>query len=80
MIATGNTGSDFAPVNPASGQPYLTIRAAGWGSAWAAGNMLRLNTIGAIPPFWAARCVQQGAETITDDAMTLEARGDVNAD
>lgn len=78
VIAVGDTSSDCAPVNPATGVPYFTVPWRGWGSGWAAGNVLRVNTIGAELPVWVVRTVQQGPETVTDDAFTLLVRGDVD--
>lgn len=78
QIAVGNTATDLSPINPASGQPYFTLRALGWGSGWSAGNALRFNTIGAMLPAWVARTIQQGPETVTADSFTLLARGDVD--
>lgn len=78
VIASGNTASDIAPTNPATGKPYFTLHAVGWGSGWAAGNVLRFNTTGAIFPVWAVRTVQQGPETVTNDSFTLLIRGDVD--
>jgi hypothetical protein len=79
VIATGNTSTDLAPINPATGAPYFTLRALGWGGGWAAGNVLRLNTVGAEMPLWTVRTVQQGPETVTNDTFTLLVRGDVDA-
>lgn len=79
VIATGNTSTDCAPINPATGAPYFTIPAAGWGSGWATGNVLRFNTVGAMFPVWLVRTVQQGPETVLDDNFTVLIRGDVNA-
>jgi hypothetical protein len=79
VIAIGNTGADCAPLNPATGVPYFTIPAAGWGSGWSVGNVMRFNTIGAEFPVWVVRTVQQGPETVTNDSFTLLIRGDVNA-
>lgn len=78
VIAVGNIATDLAPVNPATGEPYFTLRAAGWGSGWAAGNVLRFNTVGALFPVWVVRTIQQGQETVTDDSFTLLVRGDVD--
>lgn len=78
VIAVGNTAADCAPVNPATGKPYFTVRALGWGAGWAAGNVLRFNTVGAIAPVWVVRTIQQGAETVTNDSFTLLIRGDVD--
>ncbi|MFT7722230.1 MAG: tape measure protein [Roseateles sp.] len=78
VIATGNTGSDCAPLNPTAGQPYFTIPAVGWGLGWAVGNVLRFNTVGAMAPVWVARTILQGPETVANDSFTLLTRGDVD--
>jgi hypothetical protein len=78
VIATGTTGSNIAPINPATGKPYFTLAAIGWGSGWATGNVLRFNTTGALFPVWVVRTIQQGPETVTNDAFTLLVRGDVD--
>jgi hypothetical protein len=78
QIATGNTGSNCAPTNPGTAQPYFTIPAAGWGSGWVAGNVLRFNTVGAQVPVWVVRSILAGPETVTDDNFTLLVRGDVD--
>lgn len=78
VIATGNTASDCAPLNPATGAPYFSIPALGWGSGWAVGNVLRFNTVGALFPVQVVRTVQQGPESVPDDHFTLLIRGDVD--
>ncbi|MEG2266544.1 MAG: hypothetical protein RSC68_19675, partial [Acinetobacter sp.] len=44
--------SDYSPLNPITNAPYFKIKAAGFGTGWAAGNVIRLNTAGATYPFW----------------------------
>ncbi|CAN5753649.1 hypothetical protein BH11PSE12_BH11PSE12_08250 [soil metagenome] len=78
VIAVGNISTDFSPINPATGTPYFTIKAIGWGSGWSIGNILRFNTIGAIFPIWVTRTVQQGIATLTDDSFTILIRGDID--
>lgn len=77
QIAQGNTGSDFAPLNPATNQPYFTLASSGW-QAPAVGNVLRFNTTGAYAPLWALRCVRPGAASGTD-RVTLRLRGGAGA-
>ncbi|KON79419.1 hypothetical protein PA01_12845 [Azoarcus sp. PA01] len=78
VIYTGPTSSDVAPLNPAAGAPYFRLDALGFGIGWSAGNVIRLNTVGAQPPIWAVLTVQQGATTVIDDAWEILARGDVD--
>lgn len=78
VIASGNTTTECAPINPATGSPYFTINPLGWGSGWAAGNALRFNTVGAFYPVWVVRTILQGPETVPDDNFTLLIRGDVD--
>lgn len=76
LIDSGNTLGDFSPINPNTGTPYLTIRAAGWGSGWGAGNQVRFNTQAASAPIWLAQVELPGPVTVTPDSARLEFRGD----
>ncbi|MFC0349684.1 hypothetical protein [Undibacterium danionis] len=78
VIAIGNTATDCVPLNPASGDPYFSIPALGWGSGWAAGNILRFNTVGALFPVWISRTIQQGPATSQNDSFTVLIRGDID--
>lgn len=78
VIGTGNINTECAPINPATNVPYFTIPAVGWGTGWAVGNVLRLNTVGAMFPVWVVRTIQQGPNTGTEHSFTLLSRGDVN--
>lgn len=78
LIAYGTTSSDFAPVNPATGQPYFTLPALGWGGGWSLGNALRINTEGAMRPVWVARVIKQGPATVLNDEFSLLVRGDID--
>jgi hypothetical protein len=79
QIVTGaSTGLATAPVNPNTGQPYFTIPAAGWGSGWASGNVLRFNTYGANAPTWIIQAIGQGEATDDDYTFCLEVRGDID--
>lgn len=78
QIATGDINTDLAPVNPATGAPYFSLQALGWGSGWSAGNVLRFNTAAANYPVWLARTVLQGPATALNDSFQLQVRGDID--
>ena len=78
FIGTGSINTDFAPVNPVGSAPYFTLRAIGWGTGWAAGNVLFVHTVGAIYPFACIRTVQMGPPAGTDYSFELLLRGDVD--
>lgn len=78
FIGSGNINTDFAPINPVGAAPYFTLRALGWGSGWAAGNVLFLHTVGAITPFACIRTVQMGPAAGIDYQFELLGRGDVD--
>jgi len=78
VIGAGNISSDLAPVNPATGAPYFTIRKEGWGSGWAAGNAVRFNTDACLGPMWVVRTVLSGQGTVEDDSLRLQVRGDAD--
>ena len=79
QIAIGDTTNLTAPINPATGAPYFTLHPEGWGGGWAAGNVLRFNTLSAAPPVWIIRSIGQGPATDTDYNFCLETRGNVDA-
>ncbi|MNY64045.1 hypothetical protein D3C86_2010930 [compost metagenome] len=78
VITTGTTSSDCAPINPATGAPYFTILAAGWGSGWAAGNAVRFNTDSCLGPLWIVRTVLSGQGVVEDDQFRIQIRGDAD--
>ena len=58
-IGTGSTTTMTAPINPATGYPYLTIPSAAWSVGWAANNVARVNTLAAKHGVWIGSAVQQ---------------------
>ena len=78
VIAIGSINADLSPINPATSTPYFTVLALGWGIGWAAGNLLRFNTVGAMTPVWVVRTIQQGPNTGVEHSFTLLSRGDVD--
>jgi hypothetical protein len=76
VVGSGYITNDCQPVNLATSKPYFFIDYRGWGSGWAAGNVLRFNTNGASADAWAVRTTLQGPETEPYDHFTLNPRGD----
>lgn len=76
VIGSGTTASDCAPINPATDTPYFTILATGWGSGWAAGNVVRFDTDACLGPLWVIRTVMAGQGTVEDDEFRIQIRGD----
>ena len=72
------TGADCAPINPANGKPLFTLRAAGWGLGWGAGNLLMLDLEGVQPPLWVLRCIQMAPHSTSPSSFELETRMNVD--
>lgn len=70
--------SAVSPINPATGAPYFTLPALGWGNGWAVGNVLRFNTAACGAPFWPIRTVLQGPASLDSDVFSIAFRGDVD--
>jgi len=47
---TGDIGSNFAPINPETGEPYFTVAAAGWGGTFESGDTVIFTTSPAALP------------------------------
>jgi hypothetical protein len=69
----------LALINPRTRNPdgtggtyYFRIPQQAWGSGWASGNVIRINTIGAIADFWVARSIAQSDEPMGDGADGCE--------
>lgn len=76
LAGTYSISADCAPLNPYTGQPYFTLKAAGFGSGWATGNAIRLNTVGAQAAAWLLRCIRPGADALALDQVRVAAWGD----
>ena len=78
QIAAGSINEDFSPMNAAANAPYFTIRAAGWGSGWTAGNVLFIDTEGAEAAIDLVRCVQPSSPAGLEDSFLIVQRGGVD--
>jgi hypothetical protein len=87
LVYSGPFTEDIAPINPrtrdedgSGGVPYLTIPVAANGGGWSAGNVVRINTVGALADFWMARAIQQSDEPLGDgaDGCEIHALGNID--
>ncbi|TXT38832.1 MAG: hypothetical protein FD135_2623 [Comamonadaceae bacterium] len=78
VLGLFSINEDCSPINPATGTPYFTIPALGWGQGWSVDNTLRKNTVGAMAPVQLVRTTQSGAATGTENSFTLLSRGDID--
>lgn len=70
-LGAGSVGSDFSPVNPATGQPYFTISAAGWAGLWAVGEIVVFRTDPAAIPIWIRQIVPAVCAAEPNNLVTL---------
>lgn len=87
LVYSGPFTADIAPINPRTrdaqglnGAPYLHIPLAANGGGWSAGNVVRINTVGALADIWIARSIQQSDEPLGDgaDGVELYALGNID--
>lgn len=75
QIATGNTQTEFAPVNPHTLMPYLVIPAGALGDGWNIGEAVRFETFASSKPALLLRPVQSGHSQINSGRPVLAFRG-----
>lgn len=87
LVFSGPFTADIAPINPRTrnqdgtgGAPYLRIPLAANGGGWSTGNVVRINTVGALADIWIARSIQQSDEPLGDgeDGVELYALGNID--
>lgn len=75
-VGTGNTLTDLAPVNPASGTAFFTIPASAFTGAWAAGDTASFTTNPAAFPIFLKRIVPAGAGAISGNRFVVALDGE----
>lgn len=80
VVGESEIDQEFSPINPATGEPFMTIEADSMSTGFVAGNVVRFNTLGAQWPIWFLRCTLQGPEEEPNDQFRVQLRGDVNAE
>jgi hypothetical protein len=76
LPSMGSTSADFAPVNPATGTPYFTIKAAGWSGTFLANESLHFDTHPAAIAIWYRRQVPAGTFSLANDFASLAIHGE----
>ena len=73
LVFSGPFTADIAPINPSTrnpdgtgGAPYMRIPVAANGGGWSTGNVVRINTVGALADIWMARAISQSDEPLGD--------------
>lgn len=73
------SGAALAPINPRTrgqdgqgGVPYFVIPGGANGGGWGVGQIVRLNTVGAIADLWIAQAIQQSEAPAGDGADGVE--------
>lgn len=56
-IGNGTISADFSPTNPNTGQPYFTLRSAGFGGSWQSGDTITFKTVAAGAAIWCKEIV-----------------------
>lgn len=72
----GSTAADFMPTNPATGTPYFTLKSAGWGGSFQAGDQVSFDTAPAAIPVWYRRQVPAGTFSLANDYASLAIHGE----
>lgn len=70
-VGSGTVGSNFAPTNPVKSKPYFTLRSAGFGGTWAAGNTIVFQTHPAAAAAYLDWVIPAGASAIDNNRFTL---------
>lgn len=74
-VGSGSTTALFAPVNPATGKPYFTLRHTGFGGTWTAGDTIVFQAHAADLPLWLEWIIPAGAVGVGLNRFTLVVSG-----
>lgn len=75
-VGSGVVGTDFAPTNAAVSKPYFTLKAAGFGGTWAAGNTIVFQTHPPAIPIWETRVLPASAASMAGNGVTAVFEGE----
>lgn len=72
----GSTAADYTPLNPATGTPYFTLKAAGWSGTSQFNDMISFRTSPAAIPLWYRRQVPAGTFSLANDYASVALHGE----
>lgn len=72
-VGSGNTGENFSPTNPDTGQPYFTILASGWGGTWESGDTITFTTSPSALPILIEQTVPAGTTAASNNLLPIGA-------
>ncbi|MBF0427066.1 MAG: hypothetical protein HQL66_14730 [Magnetococcales bacterium] len=75
-VATGTTGTDFAPTNAAFSAPYFTLSALAWTGSWSTGDTVVFTTHPADLPYWEVLVVPAGTSSIGNSGSNIALDGE----
>ncbi len=76
LASPGSISADYAPLNPATGTPYFTIKAIGWGGTFQTNDTVTFATQPAAIPIWYRRQVPAGTFSLANDYTSLAIHGE----
>jgi hypothetical protein len=76
LASPGSVSADYAPLNPATGTPYFTIKAIAWGGTFQMNDTVSFATQPAAIPIWYRRQVPAGTFSLANDFTSLAIHGE----
>lgn len=76
LASLGSVSADYAPLNPATGTPYFTIKSIAWGGSFQANDTVVFRTHPAAIPIWYCRRVPAGTFSLANNYTSLAIHGE----
>jgi hypothetical protein len=76
LASPGSVSADYAPLNPATGTPYFTIKAIAWAGTFQTNDTVTFATQPAAIPIWYRRQVPAGTFSLANDFTSLAIHGE----
>ena len=76
LASPGSVSADYAPLNPATGTPYFTIKAIAWAGTFQTNDTVIFATQPAAIPIWYRRQVPAGTFSLANDFTSLAIHGE----